>query len=139
MRDNSVADKLQARVPAGVHIAKAFNTLSGYALEDTRRSRIACHDMDAVDKLSLVCARAGRTPVYEGKLIDAHHLEKLPHRLFPTWRFPLIVSVVVLTWWYLCNAMTGLLYWAEGSLLCRRASGGSGRWKLSCPLQVKHR
>lgn len=108
----SIAEKLQLMVPVGVRVAKAFNTLSSYALEDTRRShivRIACDDVDAVDKLSLVCARAGLTPVYEGKLNDARHLEKIPHRLFPTWRFPVIVSVVVLAWWILYNTLAGFV------------------------------
>jgi len=108
----SIAEKLREIVPTGVHVAKAFNTLSSYSLEDTRRShivRIACDDMDAVDKLSLVCARAGLTPVYEGKLSNARHLEKLPHRLFPTWHFPIIVSTVVLAWWYLYNTLAGFV------------------------------
>jgi len=109
----SISEKLQAMAPAGVHVAKAFNTLSSYALDDTRRShvvRIACDDMDAVDKLSAVCARAGLTPVYEGKLSEARQLEKIPHRLFPTWRLAIIVSVVVLAWWYLYNTLASFVF-----------------------------
>ncbi len=108
----SIAHKLQQIVPKGIIVAKAFNTLSSYALTTSKRPpivQIACDSSAGVDVVSAVCIRAGLVPVHHGDLSAAVELEAKPHRLFPTWRSSVYVSLVVFGWWLLYNTLAGFV------------------------------
>lgn len=107
----SNAEALQKLVPPGIHVVKAFNNLASYDLDaggtGTGVSKrmpvvhIAGDEESAVMRMSTAVSAMGMIPVAHGPLSSARELEALPHRLFPTWRFPAIVSIVVFAWWLL--------------------------------------
>lgn len=120
----SNAEQLQSLLPAGVPVVKAFNTLSAYAMESgdimvqQRQVQAVNHVLKFFSKLisaststqvplasnspkalALVvqlCHALGLTPVDSGTLASAAaHIEAIPFRLFPEWRLPLLISVLL--------------------------------------------
>ncbi len=124
----SIAHQLQAIVPNGVVVAKAFNTLSAYALTTSKRApivHIACDSADGVDVLSAVCVRAGLVAVHHGSLSAAVELEANPHQLFPAWRPPFYLSIIVFVWWVVYDTLARCVIGGHGP-----RGGPSLRWHL---------
>ncbi len=111
--DVSSAEGLQKIAPKEVTVVKAFNTLSSYDVDTkgvTKASmpvvHIACSNPDALNMISAVVTRMGMIPVHNGDLSTARELEHHPHRLFPTWRKAVYLSIIVFLWWLLYSTLS---------------------------------
>lgn len=110
-KTRSNAEQLQKLAPEGVSVVKAFNNISSYDLAGGKNGpglskrmpmiHMASDDADAISKLGEVVVSMRMVPVNFGGLAAARELEAIPHRLFPTWRMPIIIAAVVFCWWLL--------------------------------------
>lgn len=95
-----------AKLSGEFPVLKAFNTVSAYELDAGHMSKttsvvhIAGDDYEAVSELSRVARTMGMIPIHAGGLSEAGDLEDMPHRIFPRWRFAVILSAAVLLFWW---------------------------------------
>lgn len=102
----SIAEWLAKRVPEGVIVAKALNTLPAETLEKDPLpfvvpppARIACDDRRAAKKLGEVFTDMTLAPVIVGPLRRARDLERQSHRQFPSWHVSTFVAIVIFAFW----------------------------------------
>lgn len=109
LRKESPALALARDVPQGVHVVKAFNTLSPQLLATPAalESRVPyASDENAAPAASAFISSLGFKPRHQGSLASAAtEIEAIPHTLFPSWKGPVILSAVVWTWWILYSIM----------------------------------
>ena len=106
--EESQAEYLQKLVPQGTHVVKAFNVLSAHALDNggtiqSLEVLLASDDFHSKNTVSNIVRLMGYSPRDEGALRSAREIEDRPHRLFPNWRLPLLISVVIFVVVFLIN------------------------------------
>nr|XP_003222144.1 PREDICTED: metalloreductase STEAP4 [Anolis carolinensis]XP_008110697.1 PREDICTED: metalloreductase STEAP4 [Anolis carolinensis] len=79
-------------------VVKAFNTVSAWALQsgglDASRQVFVCgDDHKSKDKVMEIVRSLGLTPVDKGSLLAATEIENYPLRLFPMWKYPILLSL----------------------------------------------
>lgn len=110
----SSAYSLQKMAPAGVHVVKAFNTISAQQLQSMPRaggSRVSvpytADEGHATRQMELFIADIGFSPRHWGGLsTGAPALEALPHALFPSYKNPILISIILFAWWVLYLTLT---------------------------------
>lgn len=116
-QEPSYALSLQKLVPPGVHIAKAFNTLSAnYLTELNDRDNFfptnvyvpfAADHPDAIQSMNALIKSMSFIPTHCGAIADtATKLESAPHRLFPDYKGTFILATIVWTWWILYSTLS---------------------------------
>ncbi len=96
--------RLAAMLP-GARVVKAFSTVSAYALESDmsgeRRHVIVCgDDSEAVERVVRLAQTMGFSASRQGGLGRTRAVEAASRWLFPHWRAPLLVSIVVFLLWF---------------------------------------
>ena len=93
------AERLQAMAPAA-NVVKAFNVVSAYALErglqGGKQVMVAGESAAARRRVSALVADLGFFPVDAGGLRAARRIESLPLQLFPAWRVPALICLLML-------------------------------------------
>ncbi|ORX90947.1 hypothetical protein K493DRAFT_379774 [Basidiobolus meristosporus CBS 931.73] len=94
-----IVEKLQLLLPKS-KIAKAFNTISAYSLQNQTRQTnqqvyICTDDSQLHDCLSLLVKKMGYHAVNAGTLSQARDVEALPLAFFEEWRIPFFFAVLV--------------------------------------------
>ncbi|KAK2490607.1 hypothetical protein MC885_002825 [Smutsia gigantea] len=95
----SNAEYLAQLVP-GAQVVKAFNTTSAWALQsgalDASQQVFVCgNDSKAKERVMDIVRTLALTPLDRGSLLAASEIENYPLQLFPKWRFPFYLSVVL--------------------------------------------
>jgi len=104
----SQAEQLQLTLPEGVHVVKAFNTISAYQLEQGPEGfvnhfvPVASDSQAAKEIVSQVLTKLGLNMVDYGTLASgASTIEQLPLSFFPQWKAPLAISTLLWFFMYL--------------------------------------
>ncbi|XP_040447867.1 metalloreductase STEAP4 isoform X1 [Falco naumanni] len=100
----SNAEYLAQLVP-GAKVVKAFNTVSAWALQsgalDASRQVFVCgDDMEAKQRVMDIVRALGLTPLDKGSLLAAQEIENYPLQLFPMWKFPILLSLGLTTFFF---------------------------------------
>ncbi|NXK03616.1 STEA4 Metalloreductase, partial [Herpetotheres cachinnans] len=100
----SNAEYLAQLVP-GAKVVKAFNTVSAWALQsgtlDASRQVFVCgDDMEAKQRVMDIVRALGLTPLDKGSLLAAQEIENYPLQLFPMWKFPILLSLGLITFFF---------------------------------------
>ncbi|XP_014731181.1 PREDICTED: metalloreductase STEAP4 [Sturnus vulgaris] len=87
-----------AQLLPGSKVVKGFNTVSAWALQsgtlDASRQVFICgDDVEAKQMVMNIVRGLGLTPVDKGSLLAAQEIENYPLQLFPTWKFPIFLSL----------------------------------------------
>lgn len=111
--DSSSTVEIVAKlVPEHAHAAKAFNTISSYNIAPNHSTKavppvhFAADSPIAIEKVSRLIRSMRMLPIHFGGLNTAIDLEKSSHRVFPTWRCPIIVSTIIWAWWILYTTLS---------------------------------
>eukprot|EP00092_Neocalanus_flemingeri_P004298 GFUD01004620.1.p1 GENE.GFUD01004620.1~~GFUD01004620.1.p1 ORF type:complete len:507 (-),score=74.77 GFUD01004620.1:229-1749(-) len=96
----SQAEQLQQLLPPGVHVVKGFNTISAYELENQTFSAgqqvpIAGNSPVTKNAVGVLLERLGYHFTDMGALDQARLIENIPLALFPNWKKPLLISVLI--------------------------------------------
>jgi predicted dinucleotide-binding enzyme len=114
--ETAQAEALQAQLPPGVQLVKALNTLSAHQLETPGGPRLevplASDSPGAKATVGALVERLGYRPVDRGGLVAAREMEEEPLILFPAWRRPLAISLVL--WMFLYLMQFGRYYLCQG-------------------------
>jgi predicted dinucleotide-binding enzyme len=99
----SNAERLQIAIP-GAYVVKAFNTISSFVMESTtagesRNVFVASDHPLARDKVIMLVREMNFESYNSGSLRTARDLESYTTFLFPLWKRPLIVLLIVLCIW----------------------------------------
>ena len=103
---------LKKQVPSHMSIVKAFNTISSYDIspnvstKDLPVVQIAADSSSAIERVSYLARAMRMIPVHFGGLDSAIELEKASHRLFPLWKVPITISLIIWTWWILYSTLS---------------------------------
>lgn len=106
----SPAVTLARKVPDGVRVVKAFNTLSPQLLWS--RAALAARvpfaaDDNAISDAREFIASLGFTPRHLGSLSSAApDIEAIPHAMFPSLKGTVILSAIVWAWWILYSILS---------------------------------
>lgn len=89
-------------------VVKAFNVLSAYSLESggiqgSKQVFMAGNSSEAKDKVGNIIRQAGFTPVDLGGITAARTIEDIPVSLFPSWRKPFILHILLFIFLYLLS------------------------------------
>lgn len=109
----SHAERLAQMFPSS-SVVKGFNVLSAWALQtgahDGSRQVLVCGDCPSSKAQVLALARRlGFAAVDVGGLCAARSVEEAPLQLFPSWRGPLLVTALLLLFFYLYSAIKYVL------------------------------
>jgi predicted dinucleotide-binding enzyme len=101
--DLSHAERLQAAIP-NAYIVKAFNTISSFVMESTtagesRNVFVASDHPLARDKVIMLAREMNFESHNSGSIRTARYLESYTRFLFPLWRIPMLIALVVLMIW----------------------------------------
>ncbi|XP_051883971.1 metalloreductase STEAP3-like isoform X2 [Pristis pectinata] len=104
-REESNAERLASLFPEST-VVKGFNVISAWALQsgarDGNKQVMICSDSQEARCMVIEIARnMGFIPVDVGLLSSAREIENLPLRLFPSWKIPVILAVVLFVLFYL--------------------------------------
>ncbi|NXN27057.1 STEA4 Metalloreductase, partial [Nycticryphes semicollaris] len=110
----SNAEYLAQMVP-GAKIVKAFNTVSAWALQsgtlDASRQVFVCgNDMEAKQMVMDIVRALGLMPLDQGSLLAAQEIENYPLRLFPMWKFPILLSLGLTTFFFFYCLIRDVIY-----------------------------
>ncbi|XP_026699497.1 metalloreductase STEAP4 [Athene cunicularia] len=110
----SNAEYLAQLVP-GAKVVKAFNTVSAWALQsgtlDASRQVFVCgDDMEAKQRVMDIVRALGLTPLDQGTLLAAQEIENYPLQLFPMWRFPIVLSLCLATFFFFYCLIRDVIY-----------------------------
>ncbi|KFO89856.1 Metalloreductase STEAP4, partial [Buceros rhinoceros silvestris] len=110
----SNAEYLAQLVP-GAKVVKAFNTVSAWALQsgtlDASRQVFVCGDDMAAKQLVMDIVRIlGLTPLDQGSLLAAREIENYPLQLFPMWKFPILLSLGLTTFFFFYCLALDVIY-----------------------------
>ncbi|XP_051466893.1 metalloreductase STEAP4 [Apus apus] len=110
----SNAEYLAQLVP-GAKVVKAFNTVSAWALQsgtlDASRQVFVCgDDMEAKQMVMDIVRALGLTPVDQGSLLAAQEIENYPLQLFPMWKFPILLSLGLVTFFFFYCLTRDVIY-----------------------------
>jgi predicted dinucleotide-binding enzyme len=99
----SNAERLQTAIP-NAHVVKAFNTISSFVMESTTAGEsrfvyVASDHPSARDKVIMLAREMNFESYNSGSLRTARYLESYTRSLFPLWRRPLLVAIVVSFIW----------------------------------------
>lgn len=99
----SNAERLQTAVP-NAYVVKAFNTISSFVMESTTagESRVVFVASDhpiAREKVITIAREMNFEAFNSGSLRTARYLEAYTGSLFPLWKIPIIITVIVLFLW----------------------------------------
>nr|XP_028607051.1 metalloreductase STEAP4 [Podarcis muralis] len=89
-----------AQLLPGSKVVKAFNTVSAWALQsgalDASRQVFVCgDDSKSKEKVMEIVRSLGLTPLDKGSLLAATEIENYPLQLFPMWKYPIYLSLVL--------------------------------------------
>ncbi|XP_063003640.1 metalloreductase STEAP4-like isoform X1 [Elgaria multicarinata webbii] len=89
-----------AQMMPGSKVVKAFNTVSAWALQsgalDASRQVFICgDDSKSKEKVMEIVRSLGLTPLDKGSLLAAKEIENYPLQLFPMWKSPIYLSLVL--------------------------------------------
>ncbi|NXF37515.1 STEA4 Metalloreductase, partial [Nyctibius bracteatus] len=110
----SNAEYLAQLVP-GAKVVKAFNTVSAWALQsgtlDASRQVFVCGDDVEAKQMVMDIVRAlGLTPLDQGSLLAAQEIENYPLQLFPMWKFPILLSLGLVTFFFFYCLTRDVIY-----------------------------
>ncbi|KAM5203473.1 metalloreductase STEAP4 isoform 2-T2 [Hipposideros larvatus] len=110
----SNAEYLAQLVPKA-RVVKAFNTISAWALQsgalDASRQVFVCgNDSKAKQRVMDIVRTLGLTPLDQGSLMAANEIENYPLQLFPMWRFPFYLSVVLCIFFFFYCVIREIVY-----------------------------
>ncbi|XP_057288734.1 metalloreductase STEAP4 [Pezoporus wallicus] len=110
----SNAEYLAQLVP-GAKVVKAFNTVSAWALQsgtlDASRQVFVCgDDMEAKQMVMNIVRALGLTPLDQGSLLAAQEIENYPLRLFPMWKFPILLSFGLAAFFFFYCLIRNVIY-----------------------------
>ncbi|KFP23881.1 Metalloreductase STEAP4, partial [Colius striatus] len=110
----SNAEYLAQLVP-GAKIVKAFNTVSAWALLsgmlDASQQVFVCgDDMEAKQKVMDIVRALGLNPLDKGSLLAAQEIENYPLQLFPTWKFPILLSLGLTAFFFFYCLIRDIIY-----------------------------
>ncbi|XP_074938884.1 metalloreductase STEAP4 [Phalacrocorax aristotelis] len=110
----SNAEYLAQLVP-GAKVVKAFNTVSAWALQsgtlDASRQVLVCGDDKEAKQMVMDIVRAlGLTPLDKGSLLAAQEIENYPLQLFPMWKFPILLSLGLVTFFFFYCLIRDVIY-----------------------------
>lgn len=114
----SHAEYLQT-ILTGVHVVKAFNTVSAYSLSSRPGTMpedrvLVCGDNDDAKELVYKFIHAiGMRPVNAGNLRNARDIEGRPHELFKEWRTAAVVSIVLFVMCYIYITIRDIVFGTE--------------------------
>jgi len=99
----SNAERLQAAIP-NAYVVKAFNTLSSFVMEsptagESRTVFVASDHTHARDKIIMLAREMNFESYNSGSLRTARYLEGYTRTLFPLWRIPILILLIVLCIW----------------------------------------
>ncbi|XP_070691719.1 metalloreductase STEAP4-like [Pempheris klunzingeri] len=105
---------LQRLIP-GAHVVKAFNTLSAWSLQngpsDAHRQVYLCgNSAEAKQTVAEKATKLGFTVLDRGSLSAARELEDFPLQLFPEWRLPLLLAIVLTAFFFIYVVMRDIVY-----------------------------
>jgi len=111
----SQAEYLASLFPSST-VVKGFNVLSAYALESggiqgSKQVYIAGDSSEAKDKVCDVVRGCGFVPVDLGALVAARTIEDIPVAVFPSWRKPFIVHLILFALLYLLAFVKFQICW----------------------------
>ncbi|CAL8240838.1 unnamed protein product [Merluccius merluccius] len=112
--EGSNAQRLARMFPQS-HVVKGFNVVSAWALQtgahDGNRQVLICGDCpDSKAAVVQLAHRMGFTPVDLGCLGASRAIEEAPLRAFPSWRGPVLTTVLLFLFLYGYNFMKGVLF-----------------------------
>jgi len=86
-------------------VVKGFNVLSAYALENgglqgSKQVFIAGDSIAAKSRVSDIIRGCGFTPVDLGALTAARTIEDIPVSVFPSWRLPFLIHLLIFIFFY---------------------------------------
>ena len=101
--DFSNAERLQTAIP-NAYIVKAFNTISSFVMESTtagesRNVFVASDHPSARDKVIMLAREMNFESHNSGSLRTARNLESYTRSLFPLWKLPIIIALIVILIW----------------------------------------
>ncbi|XP_034031549.1 metalloreductase STEAP2-like [Thalassophryne amazonica] len=110
----SNAEQLADWFPESV-VVKGFNTISAWTLQagprDGSRQVFVCsNNSKAKSFVVQLCHTMGFIPVDMGLLSSSLEVENLPLYLFPSWRVPILCTVVLFLFFYLYNFVHEVLH-----------------------------
>ncbi|XP_066497094.1 metalloreductase STEAP3 [Hoplias malabaricus] len=100
----SNAEQLAEMFPESV-VVKGFNVISAWTLQtgaqDGNRQVLLCSDsMEGKHEVAQLARRMGFHPVDLGGLCMSRDLERMPLRLFPSWRGPVLTTFLLFLFFY---------------------------------------
>jgi predicted dinucleotide-binding enzyme len=103
MNESSNAEQLQIAIP-DAFVVKAFNSISSFVMQSTTAGEshnvfVASDHSMAKDKVIILAREMNFNSFDAGSLRAARHLESDTRSLFPAWRMPIVVTLVVLSIW----------------------------------------
>ncbi|CAJ1087062.1 metalloreductase STEAP3 [Xyrichtys novacula] len=109
----SNAQQLADLFPESV-VVKGFNTISAWALQmgprDGSKQVFLCsNSSQAKNAVAQLCQRMGFIPVDMGRLSSSLEIENHPLYLFPSWRIPVLCTLILFTVFYLYNFIHDIL------------------------------
>ncbi|KAF7245855.1 Metalloreductase STEAP4, partial [Varanus komodoensis] len=104
-----------ARMLPGSKVVKAFNTVSAWALQagglDASRQVFICgDDSKSKEKVMDIVRSLGLTPLDKGSLLAAKEIENYPLQLFPMWRYPIYLSLVLSAFIFFYSIIRDVVY-----------------------------
>ncbi|RLW11640.1 hypothetical protein DV515_00001500 [Chloebia gouldiae] len=110
----SNAEHLAQLLP-GSKVVKAFNTVSAWALQagtlDASRQVFVCgDDVEAKQMVMNIVRALGLTPLDKGSLLAAQEIENYPLQLFPMWKFPIFLSLVLTVFFFFYCVVLDIIY-----------------------------
>jgi predicted dinucleotide-binding enzyme len=103
LNDSSNAERLQTAIP-NAFIVKSFNTISSFAMQSTttgesRNVFVASDHAIARDKIITLPREMNFDSFNAGSIRAARHLENDIKSLFPQWQIPIVVTLVIISFW----------------------------------------
>ncbi|NWW43505.1 STEA4 Metalloreductase, partial [Pedionomus torquatus] len=104
-----------AHIVPGAKIVKAFNTVSAWALQtgivDASRQVFVCgNDTEAKQMVMDIVRSLCLSPLDQGALSAAREIENYPLQLFPMWKFPIFLSLVLTTFFFFYCLILDVIY-----------------------------
>ncbi|XP_067891227.1 metalloreductase STEAP3-like isoform X2 [Heterodontus francisci] len=96
-------------------VVKGFNVISAWALQsgarDGNKQVLICSDSQEARCIVAQMARnMGFVPMDMGSLSSAKEIENLPLHLFPSWKIPILLALVLFVFFYIYNFMRVVIH-----------------------------
>ncbi|XP_055494551.1 metalloreductase STEAP3 isoform X1 [Leucoraja erinacea] len=113
-REESNAERLASMFPEST-VVKAFNVISAWALQSGARDgskqvMICSNSQEARCMVVEIARNMGFIPLDFGLLSSAKEIENLPLRLFPSWKMPIILTVVLFVLFYVYSFIRKVIH-----------------------------